>query len=95
VLIEERLEGPRLGTLEIFDIAVEGSKPAAGKMKAIAYDDVNAERFLAKFGETVAVPRALPLAVFSSVPDAERWLLESCARVGRPRFPTVDSSRHC
>ena len=34
VLIEERLEGPRLGTLEVFEIASEGSSRALGMFKA-------------------------------------------------------------
>jgi hypothetical protein len=29
-----------------------------------------------KFAETVAINRALPLMVFSSVGDAEKWLLD-------------------
>jgi hypothetical protein len=42
-LIEERLDGPRLGTLEVFAIASQGSEQACGKLRAIAYVDVNAE----------------------------------------------------
>ena len=75
MLIEERLEGPRLGTIDVFRIASEGSTRAGGMIKAIAYVDVNAESDLMKFAETVAVNRALPVAVFSTVADAEKWLL--------------------
>lgn len=75
VLIEERLEGPRLGTMDVFQIASEGSSRARGFFKAIAYVDVNAEDDLMKFAETVAVNRSLPVTVFSSVKDAEKWLL--------------------
>jgi hypothetical protein len=74
VLIEKRLEGPRLGTMDVFQIASEGSSRARGFFKAIAYVDVNAEDDLMKFAETVAVNRALPVRVFSSVSDAEKWL---------------------
>ena len=76
VLIEERLEGPRLGTMDVFQIASEGSARAPGSFEAIAYIDVNAEGELMKFAETVATNRFLPVKVFSSVSDAEKWLLE-------------------
>ena len=76
VLIEERLEGPRLGTLAVFQIASEGSSRAVGMLKAIAYVDVNAEGDLMQFAETVAVNRALPVTAFSTVADAEKWLLD-------------------
>ena len=76
VLIEERLEGPRLSTMGVFEIASEGSKRAIGQFKAIAYVDVTAEGDLMKFAEDVAANRGLPVRVFSSVSDAEKWLLE-------------------
>jgi len=75
VLIEERLDGPRLGTLDVFQIVSEASSKAEGILKAIAYVDVNAESNLMQFAETVAVNRALPVVVFSTVADAEKWLL--------------------
>jgi hypothetical protein len=77
VLIEERLEGPRLGTLDVFEIASEGSKRAFGMLTAIAYVDIYAEGDLMHFAETVAVNRKLHMAVFSTVGDAEKWLLDS------------------
>jgi hypothetical protein len=92
VLIEERLDGLRLGTLDVFQIASEGSSKAGGGLKAIAYVDVNAQGGLMKFAETVAVNRMLSVAVFSTVADAEKWLLnedrpEPCAAAdtGKPR----------
>jgi len=75
VLIEERLKGPRLSTLGVFQIASEGSSRARGCFEAIAYVDVNAEGDLMKFAETVAVNRFLHVKVFSSASDAEKWLL--------------------
>ena len=75
VLIEERLEGLRLGTIDVFQIAAEGSGRALGIFKAIAYVDVNAEGDLMEFAETVAVNRFLAVKLFSSVSDAEKWLL--------------------
>ena len=74
VLIEERLEGPRLGLLDVFEIASEGSKQALGKLEAIAYVDVNAEGGFMDFAETVAINRALPIRVFSKLADAEDWI---------------------
>ncbi len=75
VLIEERLEGPRIGTFDVFKVANEISARALGACEAIAYVDVNAddERNVS-FGETVAVNRGLPARVFSSVSGAEQWL---------------------
>ncbi len=75
VLIEERLEGPRLETLDVFQIAAEGSGEAIGKLEAIAYVDINAKNNMMHFAETVAVNRALPVAVFPTVTAAEKWLL--------------------
>ena len=75
VLIEERLEGPRLNTMGVFQIASDGTARAQGFFEAIAYVDVNAEGDLMQFAETVAINRGLPVAVFSSVSEAEKWLL--------------------
>src|SRR5215475_12897199 len=55
VLIEERLEGARLGTMDVFDVASEGSQRAPAQFQALAYVDVNASGDLMKFAETVAV----------------------------------------
>lgn len=75
VLIEERLVGPRLGAIDVFEIVVEGSSRAHGRFEAIAFVDVNAKGDLMKFSETVATNRGLLVKVFASVADAERWLL--------------------
>ena len=74
LLIEERLEGPRLNTLEVFEIAAQGSAQSLGRFKAIAYVDTNAEGDLMQFAETVAVNRALPVRVFTSLDEANKWL---------------------
>src|SRR5690349_1916431 len=42
LLIEERLEGPRLDTLDVFEIVVDRSRRGVGPLRAIAYVDVNA-----------------------------------------------------
>jgi hypothetical protein len=74
VLVEERLEGPRLGIVDVYRIVSEGTVRALGQIEAIAYVDVNAEGDLMKFAEDVAVHGFLRIAVFSSVPNAETWL---------------------
>ena len=74
VLIEERLEGPRLGTIDVFRIVSEGVKKATVMLDAIAYVDVHAEGDLMQFAETVAVNRGMCVAVFSTVAEAEKWL---------------------
>ena len=76
VLIEERLEGPSLGLFEVFEIVFRGSVEASGKLKAIGYVDVHADASLMKFVENVAVNRAMPLRIFPTVPEAEKWLLD-------------------
>ena len=75
ILIEERLEGPRLGVIDVFQIVSDESSKDRGFFKAIAYVDINAESDLMEFAEDVAVNRALPVVVFSTVADADKWLL--------------------
>lgn len=84
VLVEERLEGPRLGTTDVFQIVSEGSSKASGTYKAFAYVDVNATGGLMQFAETVAVNRGLPVVVFSTVADAEKWLLNEASGSAEP-----------
>jgi len=75
VLIEEQLDGPRLDTLEVFDVASEKSEQSLGIFKAVAYVDVNAKNNeMMRFAETVAVNRGLPARVFPTVAEAEQWL---------------------
>jgi hypothetical protein len=75
LLLEEHLEGPRLGLMDVFTITSEGSTQVSGMFKAFAYVDANAQGDLMQFAETVAVNRRVPVAVFSNVQDAEKWLL--------------------
>jgi len=75
VLIEERLEGARLGTLDVFDMVSTGSTRFLRTLKAMAYVDVNARsQEMMQFAENVAVNRAFPGKVFPTVVAAERWL---------------------
>jgi len=75
LLIEDRLEGPRLGTMDVFAMASEGSMLALGVFEAIAYVDPQMGD-LKDFAESVAVNRGLPLSVFHSVDDGVQWLQE-------------------
>lgn len=81
VLIEERLEGPRLRTIDVYQIAAESGR-ARQFFSELAYVDVNAEGDLMKFAETVAVNRGLPIRVFPSVGEARAWLMRSEAASG-------------
>ncbi|MGA9116077.1 MAG: hypothetical protein WB626_04820 [Bacteroidota bacterium] len=80
LLVEERLEGPRLGTFDVFKLAELASTEARGLFKAVAYVDVNAHGDLMQFASTVAVNRLLPLFNFSTVAEAEHWLREEAGR---------------
>ena len=75
VLVEERLAGPRLGTLDVFEMVATGSTRFLRTLKAMAYVDVNAPtQEMMQFAENVAVNRAFPVRVFPTVIAAERWL---------------------
>ena len=81
VLIEERLEGPRFSTLEIFEVVSTGATRFLGAVTAMAYVDVNAQsEEMLRFAENVAVNRAFPVKVFSTVAAAERWLRADASR---------------
>jgi hypothetical protein len=75
VLVEEHLEGPRLGTMDVFEIASQRGQPLGSNVRGAAYVDVNASGDLMKFAEDVAVNRGYPVRVFSNVEDAEKWLV--------------------
>lgn len=59
----------------VLELVSEESNKSRGLFEAIAYIDVNAEGDSMKFIETVAVNRILPVRFFSTVADAEKWLL--------------------
>jgi len=94
VLIEERLEGPRLGTFAVYKVVSECSERTRGLLQAIAYVDVHAEGNLMDFAETVAVNRGMPISVFPTVAQARAWLLgvaseQVAAGQGAPGDPAV------
>jgi hypothetical protein len=74
VLIEERLEGPRLGMIEVFGMVSRGSALFQRTVEAMAYVDLNAEGDVMRFAEDVAVNRGFPVKVFSTAAAAEAWL---------------------
>lgn len=74
VLIEENLEGPRLGTMEVFTMVTAGAKRYHGMLEALAFVDLNAEGGVMRFAEDVAVNRGIPVRVFRNVEGAEKWL---------------------
>jgi hypothetical protein len=84
VLIEERLEGPRLGMMEVFSLASKGSVRFQRTLEAMAYVDVHAEGDLMSFAEDVAVNRGFPVKIFASVAAAEQWLTEDYRGGGPP-----------
>src|ERR1700726_1966974 len=86
VLIEERLEGPRLGTIEVFGMVSKGSARFQGTLEAMAYVDLNAEGDVMRFAEDVAVNRGFPVKVFPTVAAAEEWLV-SLPEAGAPNPP--------
>lgn len=92
LLIEERLEGPRLSPLDVFEIVSAISQRDLGVLRAIAYVDVTAPA-VQRFAETVAVNRGVPLAVFPSVPDAENWLRKQAALYGESEKAPNESPR--
>jgi hypothetical protein len=75
VLIEEHLNGPRLGAMDVYQIVSDISSVFQGYIKSLAYVDMNAKGDLMHFAETVALNRNAPAAVFSTVGEAEQWLL--------------------
>ncbi len=58
----------------MYQLESEGSSSARGFFRAMAYVDVNADGELMKFAETIANNRGLPMTVFASVAEAEKWL---------------------
>ena len=75
VLVEERLEGPRLAAMDVFAIISDGSVKNLGFFEAVAFVDEQMGE-MGDFAETVAVNRGMPLAVFDSVASAKDWLLD-------------------
>lgn len=92
VLIEERLEGPRLAAMDVFAISSEGSMKALGVFEAIAYVDEQMGE-LRDFVETVAINRGMPIATFATVEEAREWLTNQKSAADEKRiFHDPDAS---
>ncbi len=76
VLIEERLEGARLGMIEVFGMVSKGCAHFQRTLEVMAYVDINARGDVMRFAEDVAVNRGFPVKVFPTVAAAEQWLGE-------------------
>jgi len=74
ILIEERLEGPRLKLVDVFHLVLQGSPKVRGVLKTIAYVDVNAEGDLMKLAQDAANARGVPMKLFPTVAEAEEWI---------------------
>lgn len=94
VLIEEHLKGPRLETIDVFDIASKGRDRGAVRLPTIAYVDVNATAGLMRFAEDVAVNRGIYIRVFPSVADAVRWLRDLDNPAAEPDAPADADNPH-
>jgi hypothetical protein len=80
LLVEERLTGPRLRTIDVYEVVVAGAEDARGRLAAVAYVDVNAvDGSMMKFAESVAVSRGVPVKIFSTVPAAKEWIAARAA----------------
>jgi hypothetical protein len=90
ILIEERLVGPRLGTMEVFTLVSAGAKRYHGMLEALAYVDMNDEGGVMRFAEDIAVNRGIPVRVFRTLEGAEKWLLAQGAG-GEPPAPRPSS----
>jgi len=64
----------------VLELVSKESSKNRGLYEAIAYVDVNAVGDSMEFIENVTVNRGLPVRVFSTVVDAEKWLLNKARR---------------
>ena len=74
VLVENRLIGEQLDEKQIVEVINTEGPYVAGLFSAIAYVAEDRDFELAKFGESVAVDRGVPLMVFPTVAEAEDWI---------------------
>ena len=77
LLIEERLDGPRLGTADAYQAVLSAAKSAAEHLSSAAYVDVNMhDESNMRLAERVAVTRGVPVKMFPSVAAAKVWIAE-------------------
>ena len=74
LLLEMNLEGPSIGSSQIFEVIRERSSDAT-KLSRIAYVDLSPrDETRMKFAETVAVNRGANVRLFRDVASAKEWL---------------------
>lgn len=78
LLIEERLEGPSLRVLDVFEVIRQAGTGIWPVVKRIAYVDTHPEHFPEnmQFAETVAANLGVNVRVFDSIESAEAWIGE-------------------
>lgn len=78
LLVEESLEGPRMGAGELYSIVEELHAEFRAAIQAAAFVDVNPLRSDAnmRFVEDASVNRGAVVAGFPTVAQAEAWLLQ-------------------
>jgi len=78
LLIEQKLDGPRLETDDVYQIVSELSTRVEELFEAVAFVDIKADNVLnSKFAETIANSRNIPVKVFFNGKDAEKWLIDT------------------
>jgi hypothetical protein len=77
VLVVENLAGPSLDLLSIYDLVSKTSEQTVRAVSKIAYVDINPEHNAndMEFAEDVAVNRGVFVRVFSTIHEAEQWLM--------------------
>lgn len=75
VLVEERLEGPRLPALDVFELTERASRRYRGLIEAMAVVDARADAGLMRLAEHVAADRGMAVRMFRALAHAEDWLL--------------------
>lgn len=76
VLLEERLVGPRMSLIDVFEVVETRARDALAMFDRFAFVDVYPRGDNVKFAETVAVNRSIPVRTFATVAEAEAWLAE-------------------
>jgi len=83
VLIDDRLEGPSMGTFDLFESAVSASRLAFGRFSAMAYVDRKMTNHRA-LAEHIGKSRGLPVVVFDDLTAAEAWIAAEASKPGQP-----------
>ena len=74
VIVEERLEGPRLPMTELHQLMTEVAALAGATFEVLAYVDVNAESDSVQRLAVQVVQPGASVGVFTTVLEAERWM---------------------